>query len=214
LLGLVAGTIADEYERPVFLWGREGNMTLKGSVRSGGGVHALELMRAAEKTFVECGGHAAAGGFTVRDDAIFFLEDKLVEAFARIMANKVPDDELAMRADAEIAPEEINKMFLAKIEKLAPFGMQNPKPIFLLRGIIVREISHFGKGREHLKLKISSPDGNNKIDAVTFFAKGIIAHAAETISTNDCVTILAHLERDTFSQGNPIRLRLLNIKLV
>jgi single-stranded-DNA-specific exonuclease len=213
LLGLVAGTIADEYERPVFLWGREGNLTLKGSVRSGS-VHALELMGAAEKTFIEYGGHAAAGGFTVRDDAIFFLEDNLVAAYTRIMENKKPDDELAAPADAEIAPEEMTATFLSKIEKLAPFGMKNPKPIFLLRNIIVREISHFGKGREHLKLRISSPDGNNKIDAVTFFAKGTIARAAETVRANDSVTILAHLEHDTFSRGNPIRLRLLDIKLV
>ncbi len=53
LLGLVAGTIADEFERPVFLWGREGNLRLKGSVRSGGATHILELMRATEKTFEE-----------------------------------------------------------------------------------------------------------------------------------------------------------------
>ena len=213
LLGLVAGTIADEYERPVFLWGREGNLTLKGSVRSGGNVHALELMRAAEETFVQVGGHAKAGGFTVRDDAIFFLEDRLVDAYARMTANSISDDELLMRADAEIAPEEITATFLLKIEKLAPFGMQNPKPIFLLREIIVREISRFGKGQEHLKLKISSPNGNNNIDAVTFFAKGVIARTTETLQPNNRATILAHLERDTFSRGNPIRLRLLDIKI-
>ncbi len=213
LLGLVAGNIADEYARPVFLWGREGNNCLKGSVRSGT-IHALELMQAAKETFVEFGGHAAAGGFTVRDDAIFFLEDRLVEAYERIIKNKVRGGELAMRADAEIAPEEINKTFLSKIEKLAPFGIGNPKPIFLLRGIIVKEISRFGKGQEHLKLKISSLDGKNEIDAVTFFVKGNIAHAVEAMKPNGRVDILAHIERDTFSRNNPIRLRLLDIRLV
>ncbi len=86
LLGLVANTIAEEYERPVFLWGREGSGAIKGSVRSGR-VHALELMNATVDTFSQFGGHAASGGFTVRDDAVFFLEDKLVEAFARIEQN-------------------------------------------------------------------------------------------------------------------------------
>ncbi len=211
LLGLVAGTIADEYERPVFLWGREGNNTFKGSVRSGS-VHALELMQAAEKTFVEFGGHSAAGGFTVRDDAIFFLEDKLVEAYERLPKKEEVDD-ISNYADAVITPEEANESFLKKIEKLSPFGMQNAKPVFLLREIVVREISRFGKGKEHLKLKISSRDKNNKIDAVTFFVKGNIARTIETIQPNGVATILAHLERDTFSYGNPVRLRLLDIKL-
>ena len=108
LLGLVAGTIADEFERPVFLWGREGNLRLKGSVRSGGATHILELMRATEKTFEEFGGHAAAGGFTVRDTEVFFLEDRLVEAHLRITGEEHWSDDLSMHADAAIAPEERN----------------------------------------------------------------------------------------------------------
>ncbi len=215
LLGLVANTIADEYERPVFLWGREGNMRLKGSVRSGGTTHIMELMRAAEKAFVEFGGHAAAGGFAVHDTEVFFLEDRLVEAHAKILEGKTAEDSLAMRADAHITPEEATTSFLFKVEKLAPFGQQNAKPVFLLREIIVREISRFGKGEEHLKLKITSVEGTGRsVEAVTFFVKGSIARAAEKISAGSRVNLLAHLERDTFSRGNPVRLRLLDIKLI
>ena len=213
LLGLVANGIAEEYERPVFLWGREGNMSIKGSVRSGS-VHALALMRAAEETFVEFGGHAAAGGFTVRDDAVFFLEDRLVEAHARISEEDAAGDDLSKRADAAITPEEATSAFLKKIERLAPFGMQNPKPLFLLREIVVREISRFGKGEEHLKLKIDSTAHERGIDAVTFFAKGALKHAADTLRAGSRANILAHLERDTFSRGAPVRLRLLDIKII
>ena len=214
LLGLVAGTIADEYERPVFLWGREGNLSLKGSVRSSGNTHILELMRATEKTFAEFGGHAAAGGFTVRDTEVFFLEDRLVEAHKKIAAGKTIEDDLSRHADAVIMPEEINKSFLIKVEKLAPFGTQNPKPVFLLRDVVVREISRFGKGKEHIKLKIDARDMNGSVDAVTFFAKGALARIADKLSKNNRVHLLIHLERDTFSRGNPVRLRLLDIRLV
>lgn len=215
LLGLVANTIAEEYERPVFLWGREGNMSIKGSVRSGGITHILELMRATENTFVEFGGHAKAGGFTVRDTEIFFLEDHLVKAHERLLDGKPISDELLLRADAEVMPEETTSAFLAKVEKLAPFGMHNDKPVFLLREVLVREISHFGKGEEHLKLKISSVDGNGtSINAVTFFTKGSVARTAKTLAAGSRVNMLAHLERDTFSRGNPVRLRLLDIRLV
>ncbi len=215
LLGLVANTIADEYERPVFLWGREGNMRLKGSVRSGGMTHILELMRGAEKAFVEFGGHAATGGFTVQDTEVFFLEDRLVEAYEKILSGATVVDELAMRADARVLPEEATSSFLLKVERLAPFGQQNAKPVFLLREVLVREISRFGKGEEHLKLKIHSVDGTGRsIDAVTFFVKGPLARTAETLTAGGRVNLLAHLERDTFSRGNPVRLRLLDIRLV
>lgn len=207
LLGLVAGGIADEYERPVFLWGREGNGSIKGSMRSGGNVNALDLMRATENTFVEFGGHAKAGGFTVRDDAVFFLEDELVKALERILEKNELVDVLEMHADAVISVEEVNESFLKKIEQLAPFGQQNQKPIFLLRAIVVREVSKFGKAEEHIKLKLGH------LDAITFFAKGALSRTIEALSPNIPVSILAHLERDTFSRGNPVRLRLLDIRV-
>ncbi len=214
LLGLVANTIADEYERPVFLWGREGNMRLKGSVRSGGATHIMELMRATENAFTEFGGHAAAGGFTVADTEVFFLEDRLVDAYERVAANAVHDDDLSKHADAAIAPEDITDSFFKKIDLFAPFGMDNPKPTFLLHDVFVREISSFGKAQEHLKLKISGNEPAQTIDAVTFFVKGHLLRASKTIAPGSRVNLLAHLERDTFSRSNPVRLRLLDLRLV
>ncbi len=214
LLGLVANTIADEYERPVFLWGREGNMSLKGSFRSGGSTQVMELMRTTENMFAQFGGHAAAGGFTVLDTEVFFLEDRLVEAHTKLLEGKILEDELEQHADAVITPLEATHAFLKKVERLAPFGMGNPKPVFLLRNVAAREISRFGKAQEHLKLKISSADSNQSIDAVTFFTKGALARTANTLARDSRVTLLAHLERDTFSRGNPVRLRLLDIRLV
>jgi single-stranded-DNA-specific exonuclease len=129
------------------------------------------------------------------------------------MQNTEITDALALRADAALTPEEATSAFLKKVERLAPFGQQNPKPVFLLREIVVREISHFGKGAEHLKLKIDVREGET-IDAVAFFAKGPLARAAEKLSAGSRAHLLAHIERDTFSRGNPIRLRLLDIRAV
>lgn len=209
LLGLVANTIADEYERPVFLWGREGNMRLKGSMRSGGPTHALDLMRATVDTFEDFGGHAAAGGFTVKDDAVFFLEERLGAAYATLEAN---ENDTRLIADAELLLSEATEAFLQKIERLAPFGMENPKPIFLLREVQVDALVAFGKNNEHLKLKLVAKEGRARREAVTFFAKGALARTAEALTPGDDATILAHLERDSFSHGNPVRLRLLDIR--
>jgi len=211
LLGIVANNLADEYERPVFLWGREGNNTIKGSMRSGGAVHALELMQATGDTFVEFGGHAAAGGFTVHEHAVFDLEDRLVRALRSLGAGGPLDNDFSSHADAVITPEEVHVQFLSRIEKLAPYGMQNPKPIFLLREIIVREVAPFGKAQEHLKIKIAG-DARD-VEAVIFFAKGALARTINTLAPNSRVNLLAHLERDTFSRTNPVRLRLLNLRI-
>ena len=80
-------------------------MRLKGSVRSGGVAHILELMRGAEKAFVEFGGHSAAGGFTVEDTEVFFLEERLNAAYEMLIKNKSGDANvlsLAGYADAHL----------------------------------------------------------------------------------------------------------------
>lgn len=214
LLGLVANGIAEEYGRPVFLWGREGDMSFKGSVRSGGSVHALALMSATEDTFAQFGGHAASGGFTVRDGAVFDLEDRLVAAMERLARDEsliAPEETL--RADADIAPEEIRLDTLASLAKLAPFGVGNEKPLFRIRGAQIAQIARFGKGSEHLKLAIAREEGP-PLDAIAFFAKGALAERAEKLATGGRADILAHLERDTWSRGAPVRLRLLDLRAV
>jgi single-stranded-DNA-specific exonuclease len=211
LLGLVAGGIAEEYGRPVFLWGREGNMSIKGSVRSGT-VHALTLMGAAEETFVEFGGHAASGGFTVAPDAIYDLEDRLVKAFDHVLEDEsVASNEVA-RGDAFIAPEDVTLELLHSLSRLAPFGMGNEKPVFCIREARVKRVMRFGKGSEHLKLIVARE--NDDLEAITFFVKDALAKRVEAMSDGARATLYAHLERDMFSRGRPVRLRLLDLALL
>ncbi len=81
VLGLVAGKICDEYDRPAFVWGREGGSgpdvedgPLKGSCRSNGKVNVVRLMESAKDSFIDFGGHELAGGFSVSNANVHFLE--------------------------------------------------------------------------------------------------------------------------------------------
>ena len=207
LLGLVASGIAEEYDRPVFLWGREGNMNIKGSVRSGGAVHALELMSAAENTFIEFGGHAASGGFTLAPEAVFDLEDRLVAAFHRLPERE--DAPVAVLADADIGIDQVTHDLLARVNRLAPFGRSNEKPRFRVRNARIKSVTKFGKGNEHMKVTLAGERGT--IDAVAFFAKGPLASRAAAIGPGDRVHLVGHIERDMFSRGRPVRMRLLDL---
>ncbi len=204
LLGLVANSIADQYQRPVFLWGREASMICKGSCRAGRkDIHVLELMGAAEDTFVQFGGHAQAGGFTVKEDAVFFLEERLAKALATLPGST--ETVLAI-ADAEIRPDEATGSLLSSLEKFAPFGMGNAKPIFAFRDAEVNEVLWFGKSGEHLKLRIKR-EFEGPIDAICFYAKRELGTACSELTAGRH-TVLGSLERDQFSRGRPVRIRI------
>lgn len=212
LLGLVANGIAEEYGRPVFLWGREGNDTVKGSCRSGpGNANMVALMQAAGDTLLGFGGHKASGGFSVAPHAVFDLEDRLSNA---LLSLPPEDEKEEMRADALLAPEAITKELLRKFSRLAPFGMGNPKPVIALHNVRVEQVSWFGKASEHLRLAIGR--GHEEfpeapIEAMTFYAKRQLGEGCTGIEKGQTISLLAHLEEDTFTRGQPMRLRIVAI---
>ncbi len=210
LLGLVASGIADEYERPVFLWGREGNEGLKGSCRGGPGkVHVVELMQACDEgTFLGFGGHAAAGGFSVAPDAIFQLSEKLNAALERLDHSVHASES---NADVLLSPDDVTIDVLKRFDTLAPFGMQNPKPTVGLTNVRIERVAWFGKSSEHLRIHIARVSGV-PLEAIAFFARRDLGKALDSLSVGTTVHLLAYIERDQFSRGQPARLRLLHIK--
>src|SRR3989344_4119170 len=66
LLCLIANSLVEEYGRPVFVWGRDGDGVLKCSCRSCNGYDLFALMNMVSDNFLEFGGHAGAGGFSIK----------------------------------------------------------------------------------------------------------------------------------------------------
>lgn len=212
LLGLVANGIAEEYGRPVFLWGREGNDTMKGSCRSGpGNANVVNLMQQAGDTFLGFGGHKASGGFSVAPHAVFDLEARLAKALLELPEE---DEREEVRADLHVEPHAVTRDLLKTLSKLAPFGMGNPKPLVALTEVRIERASWFGKAEEHLRLSIGR--GHEEfpeppIEAITFYAKRTLGEASERLSAGQIISMLAHLEEDTFTRGQPIRLRIVSV---
>jgi single-stranded-DNA-specific exonuclease len=223
LLGLVATSVGEEYQRPVFLWGREGNNVLKGSCRANRpDVHLLKLMQAAAPdTFIDFGGHRASGGFSVQESAIHTLEDRLNAAYATLDFADLDEAQREYgQADAELSIFSATPQFLKILERLAPFGMQNPKPSFVLRDVVLEKVSWFGKAGEHLRLRVKAPvealdqefsKNAATIEGISFYAKRQLGATYEKLSEGDKLTMLVTLERDLFTRGQPVRLRIVSI---
>jgi single-stranded-DNA-specific exonuclease len=210
LLGLVASGIAEEYGRPVFLWGREGSNTLKGSCRGGPqGVHVVELMRQASDAFLEFGGHSGAGGYSLSVEQSMTLGDKLCEALAKLP----PEDAQSFRIDAEISPAEVSHALLKKVQRLAPFGMENEKPVFGFKDVFIEQVAWFGKSGEHIKLTLQVDEFGQSLQAIAFYGKRNLGSVTEKLENGVRAHIAASLEKDMFTRGQPIRLRLVSVRV-
>ncbi|MBR1925296.1 MAG: single-stranded-DNA-specific exonuclease RecJ [Clostridia bacterium] len=127
ILGIVAARISEEYNRPTFLLGKEGEL-YKGSCRSIEGMDIHSILTKLNNTLESFGGHTMAAGISVR-------EDKLNE-FSKNLESIVNSeyDDLFFKPyyeyDLEIELASINPNLIADFSKLEPFGCGNPMPIF------------------------------------------------------------------------------------
>ncbi len=205
LLGLVANSLMDEHDGPVFLWGREEGKTLKGSCRSDGCVDIVEMMRDAGNLLEEYGGHAASGGFSISLEKVDLLADGLEIAYQKL---SVVGEKKELIADAEIKIDDVNHNLEKQVSILSPFGMDNPKPIFAFHNIEIDDVKIFGKKNEHLKINFKNNKGQI-ISAIGFFMKPTDFDAK--IERGEKINLLANLEKSFFGGREEIRLRIVDI---
>jgi len=201
LLGLAANSIVEERGGVVCLWGRDASGNLKGSCRSDGSISVVELFANAREAFEEFGGHRASGGFTVSYENVHTLQDALARAAVGIEQNGVPDPS---GHEAQVALSEIGAPLFEEVSRLAPFGVGNPKPVFLVSSVAVSSVRRFGREQNHVEVVVSCERTNRSMRAFDFFrSPSDFTHAP---AAGTPARILAMIVKDGFRGGLALRL--------
>jgi single-stranded-DNA-specific exonuclease len=211
VVGIVANQLAEEYDRPAFVWGREDSPNIKGSCRSDGRVNMVELMCAAPAdTFIDKGGHEFSGGFSLSHEKMHTLEDSLVAALANTPKKEKPL--ASYQIDAELKVSDVVPETFNAIDLLAPFGVGNQRPHFLFPAAEVASLQRFGKGKEHLKLMLVDKN-NRKTEAIGFFT-GPEDFPDVDLEMGAKIDLVATMEQSHFRGRPELRLRIANIAAV
>lgn len=138
VIGIVASRLVERYHRPaVVIALQEGKG--KGSGRSIRSFHLFKALEASHESLIEFGGHEQAAGFSVEAEQIPLLRKKLNEhSYAAYPA------EIFLKSidiDLEITLNDLAPQFLRELEGLEPFGIGNPKPVFLTKDLWVKNVS-------------------------------------------------------------------------
>jgi len=162
LAGIIAGRVREKYNKPVFVLTR-GEEGIKGSGRSIESYHMYDNMTACSRLFTKFGGHKMAAGLSMKE------ED--VSAFRREINAKctlTPEEmEEKIHIDIALPLSYVTEEFVEELEKLEPFGVGNPKPVFAQKGIVVLSEQILGKNRNAGKYKIK--DGEGKVYELMYF---------------------------------------------
>lgn len=207
VLGIVASKIVDEHKRPAFVWGMEGSDIIKGSCRGYGSVNLVSLMSALpEGSLIEHGGHAAAGGFAVSHEEIHFLEERLIEAHKTFDMDG--DVVSPYNVEAEISIDDVTNDNYKIIESMAPYGVGNPKPVFMFRNIPLNSVKEFGKEGNHLEITFMNSKGKI-VKAIAFFKTRESYNIKITAGAS--INLIATFGKSTFLGRTELRLRIIDI---
>ncbi len=151
IVGLIASRITDKYYRPSIVLSNNGEF-LKGSARSIEGINITNAIGECESWLMSFGGHAQAAGLSLEKTSLSNFKKSMI-----IQANKFDKKayQRKLKVDALIKPDQITVKNIQKLDKLAPFGPGNPKPIFCLENIKVESVDVIGRDKSHQKITYS-----------------------------------------------------------
>jgi single-stranded-DNA-specific exonuclease len=163
VVGLAAARLTEEFYRPSVVATRGPDLT-RGSARSIPEFHITEAFDQCRPLLERHGGHAAAAGFTARNENV----DELARQLRAIAAQKLARMDLrpALHVDAEVSLSELTGELLQQLRQFEPCGYGNPTPLLAARGLRVVYSRAVGADAKHLKLTLS--DGRVTMDAIAF----------------------------------------------
>ena len=209
VLGLSANRLMEKYNRPVCLWTINHEGKIKGSIRSDGSVHVMELFQAmgGEEFFADFGGHDHSGGFSLASTHAPKLEERFLKAYALAKKNESQTEKICF--DQEVRLGALGWRVWQEISILAPFGPDNPKPVFVIRNVELVACNEFGKDKNHLELTVREGKTERKVTAF-FFQKSDYPEIDFNLPQK--VDLLVNLEKSTFKGFNELRLRLVDLR--
>lgn len=199
VIGLVAGKLVEEFYRPAIVISK-GKKFSKASARSVKGFNMIEFIRTVSEFLVDAGGHPMAAGFTVETAKIPLLEKALKNRVGKLLDGEILEREL--KIDCEISLSLVSQSLYGAIQKLAPFGMGNPEPVFMSKNVVIEDMRLVGFEGQHLKLRV------NGLDAIAFR----MGEKSKDFNIGDEVNIVYTIDQDEWNGESRLQLKIKDLR--
>ncbi len=211
VIGIVASKVVERFERPAFVMSRGAEFT-KASGRSFGEFSMAAVIHATDSLLVKGGGHAAAGGLTVKNELLDEWKAAVQKFYKSLeLADQkhflVPNPDVKVNDFRYLTPE-----LLDELARLEPFGNSNESPVFEISPVLIMDRRTMGADNQHVKYIFADQDGR-KFSAVAFGAadKFVIEPNNEEGEPNRA-TILVELIKNEWNGVTKVEGRLLNVQ--
>lgn len=206
VLGIVASRLVDKYQRPtIVMTDTDGSEEVKGSGRSVDNFDLFKAIDPIRDQTIGFGGHHSAVGLTIKKDKVPVLKDQLEKAAEEQQLDLSVKPKLAIAGVIPVS--QVTAVLCDQIKTLAPFGQDNPKPIFQVQFDQLANVKAMGKTSDHLKFSLVQ--GNNRLTAIAF---GRGSAAVELQNSQAAVQVVGEIGENTWNNRTTLQLMVDDLK--
>ncbi|MBQ7669457.1 MAG: single-stranded-DNA-specific exonuclease RecJ [Clostridia bacterium] len=211
VIGIVASRITEKYKCPSILVSFDGDDNDgsatdvgKGSGRSVKGLNLVEALTYCSDLLVKYGGHELAAGLTVTKENLPEFKRRINEYARERLGTE--QQIISQNADIELQPSDLSMKTAKELYYFEPFGVSNPVPVFLMKGLTVVSAVNVGGGK-HARYMLEK---DNYVFQAMFFRRSV---TDLDIFEGDSVDILFNLDINSFQGKESLQLILKDITL-
>jgi single-stranded-DNA-specific exonuclease len=204
VMGLIASKIVQKYHRPALVISNNHDK-LKGSARSIKGINVIDILNCYKDMFLSVGGHELAAGFSLSEDKLPILKEKLASHMEEFYSEFSFVKKIKIDADIEFSLVDMG--LLNFIKSMEPFGPANEEPCFSTKGCIIKDKKFIGEKKNHLSLILDNSGKSFK--ALLFNYDKVF----ENLYLGQKIDIVYKIRKNEYNNNVSIDLNLVDIKL-
>ena len=214
VIGIVASRLIEKYKLPTFMMVvEESENKVRCSARSISGFHLTEHLEKLNHYFLHMGGHAGAAGFALPLEKLKNFKEDLWK-----LATETLDDEMTrpvIEVDAKVGFDSLHVGFVDALESLAPSGMRNPSPIFVLENVKVASQRSLGATANHLKIMFEPAERQGFVKGQLQSVEALLWKCGVNfkLDANKRYHVACTVEKNTYGMGTPVRLTIKDLKV-
>ena len=195
IIGIVASRLTEVYTRPAVVLTRTDNMAT-GSARSVGGFDVYKAIDSCRDLLENFGGHTYAAGLSMKVENV----PEFKRRFEAYVNEHILDSQIQpeLNIDGLLDFKDISHRFFVDLRKFAPFGPDNPKPLFATEHVYDYGTSKVvGHHQEHIKLELVDNKSSNVVSGIAFGQSS----QARFIKSKRAFDICYSIEENTHKRG-------------
>lgn len=210
ICGIVAGRIKEKYYRPtIILTNSSKEGVLKGSGRSIETYNMHDAIVPFDEKLESFGGHPMACGLSIKLDKL----DEFREFLNKKSNLSKKDLEEVINVDTQIKLSNLSLEFAESLERLRPFGKDNPRPIFANKGVDIADVQMIGKDKKTMRMKLFQ--NGNYYNAIKFNAVDDYEYLSLKFDGNiksNKIDIVYYPDVNEFRGNRTLQIKLIDIR--